>query len=232
MLRPPAVVLIVFALGCAEQAPPPPPPDPGVHVVKPETASYLIDPTTESCFLLHGSYSLDVSCYRLHKNNPEAAKAITWVKPPEAEATTGSGPFPTMTSKLKDPSTTRSTSRRALMEEIEKGVNKVDDNSYEIDRSVVDKILANPTIVGRGARIVPAVKNGKPNGFKLYAIRPSSVYAKIGLMNGDTIHSINGLSLTTPDRALEVYTKLRDTRKMRVELTRRGKSIALNYEIR
>ena len=48
------------------------------------------------------------------------------------------------------------------------------------------------------------------HGFKLYAIRPSSVYAKIGLTNGDTLSAINGLELTTADKALEVYTKLRE----------------------
>jgi general secretion pathway protein C len=48
--------------------------------------------------------------------------------------------------------------------------------------------------VAKGARVVPAVKNGKPDGFKLYAIRPSSVYSKLGLTNGDTIQSINGFA--------------------------------------
>ncbi len=64
--------------------------------------------------------------------------------------------------------------------------------------------------VAKGARVVPAVKNGKPDGFKLYAIRPSSVYAKLGLQNGDTLQSINGFDLTSADKALEVYTKLRE----------------------
>ena len=64
--------------------------------------------------------------------------------------------------------------------------------------------------VAKGARVVPAVKNGKPDGFKLYAIRPSSVYAKLGLQNGDTLQSINGFELTSADKALEVYTKLRE----------------------
>ena len=79
--------------------------------------------------------------------------------------------------------------RDELRAAIEAGVKKSGDNAWEIDRAVVDKVLANPTAVGRGARIVPSIKNGKPNGFKLYAIRPSSVYAKIGLMNGDTLHT-------------------------------------------
>lgn len=119
-----------------------------------------------------------------------------------------------------------------LMAMVEEGVNKVSDTEFEIDKKVVDKILENPMSVARGARIVPSIKNGKANGFKLYAIRPSSVYAKIGLMNGDTIHSINGFELTSPDKALEVYTKVRSASSLSVNATRRGKPISLNYSIK
>ena len=86
--------------------------------------------------------------------------------------------------------------------------------------------------VSRGARIVPSIKNGKANGFKLYAIRPSSVYSKIGLMNGDTIHAVNGFDLTTPDKALEVYTKVRESNNLSVTVTRRGKPVTLKYSIK
>jgi general secretion pathway protein C len=115
---------------------------------------------------------------------------------------------------------------------IDNGIKKIDDNNYEIDKSLVDKVLANPMAVAKGARVVPAVKNGKPDGFKLYAIRPSSVYAKLGLANGDTLQSINGFELTSADKALEVYTKLREATSLEVNVTRRGKPVTLKYSIR
>jgi general secretion pathway protein C len=119
-----------------------------------------------------------------------------------------------------------------LQAAIDSGIKKIDDNNYEIDKGLVEKILANPMGVAKGARVVPAVQNGKPNGFKLYAIRPSSVYAKIGLTNGDTLSAINGMELTTADKALEVYTKLREATSLEVEITRRGKPMTLKYTIR
>lgn len=119
-----------------------------------------------------------------------------------------------------------------LMAMIDEGVKKTGENSFEIDRDVVQKVLENPAAVARGARIVPSIRNGKANGFKLYAIRPSSVYAKIGLMNGDTIHSINGMELSSPDKALEVYMKLREASSLSVNATRRGKPVTLNYNIK
>ena len=119
-----------------------------------------------------------------------------------------------------------------LQASIDGGVKKIDDNNYEIDRALVDKILANPMGIAKGARIVPSVKNGKPDGFKLYAIRPSSVYAKLGMTNGDTIQAINGMELTSADKALEVYTKLKDSSSLEVDVTRRGKPTTLKYTIK
>jgi general secretion pathway protein C len=115
---------------------------------------------------------------------------------------------------------------------IDNGIKKIDDNHYEIDKSLVDKVLANPMGVAKGARVVPAVKDGKPDGFKLYAIRPSSVYSKLGLQNGDTLQSINGFDLTSADKALEVYTKLREATSLQVTVTRRGKQEQISYSIR
>ena len=115
---------------------------------------------------------------------------------------------------------------------IDNGIKKLDENNYEIDKALVDKVLANPMAVAKGARVVPAVKNGKPDGFKLYAIRPNSVYAKLGLSNGDTLESINGFELTSADKALEVYTKLREATSLEVTITRLNAEMTLKYQIR
>lgn len=115
---------------------------------------------------------------------------------------------------------------------LDQGIRKLSEDSYEVDRTLVNNLLANPMSVARGARIVPSVKDGQPNGFKLYAIRPNSVYAKIGLRNGDTISSVNGFDLSSPDKALEVYTKVREASNLTVSVIRRGKPTTLNYSIR
>lgn len=115
---------------------------------------------------------------------------------------------------------------------IDSGIKKIDETSFEIDRSLVEKVLANPMAVAKGARVMPSSKNGEPNGFKLYAVRPSSVYAKLGFANGDTLHAINGMELNSMDKAMEVYSKVRDASSLQVNVTRRGKPVTLNYTIR
>jgi general secretion pathway protein C len=115
---------------------------------------------------------------------------------------------------------------------IDSGIKKLNDTTFEIDRALVDKVIANPMAFTKGARVVPAMKNGKPEGIKLYAIRPTSPYAKLGLTNGDTLQSINGFELNSVEKGLEIYGKLREATSLEVEVLRRGKPVTLKYTIR
>jgi general secretion pathway protein C len=117
-------------------------------------------------------------------------------------------------------------------EEVQKGVRKLGANKWEIQRSALNKVLSNTTLLARSARIVPSLGNGKPNGFKLYAIRPGSIYSLIGMQNGDTIQAVNGRPMTTPDKALEVYTKVRNASHLTISFARRGKTQTHDYIIR
>jgi general secretion pathway protein C len=118
-----------------------------------------------------------------------------------------------------------------LEKDIDKGV-RCSGSSCEVDKSLIDKVLANTTALATSARFVPSIKDNKPNGFKLYAIRPGSMFAKIGMQNADLIKAINGLDMSTPDKALEAYTKLKTASHLTVMLERRGENITLDYQIR
>ncbi|QRK04653.1 general secretion pathway protein GspC [Archangium violaceum] len=112
------------------------------------------------------------------------------------------------------------------------GIRAVSENDYEVPRSEIDRTLANLNDVAMQARIVPAFKDGQAQGFKLFSIRPDSIYSKIGVQNGDVIKRINGFELNSPEKALEVYTKLKEASRIEIELERNGSSIRKNYTIR
>lgn len=120
----------------------------------------------------------------------------------------------------------------ARAEPSDDSVQQIDDNNYEISREELDKQLSNLNQIATQARIVPSFKNGVANGFKLFSIRPGSIYSKIGIQNGDVIRKLNGYEINSPDKALEVYGKLKESSKIEIELERRGQNIQKSYVIR
>jgi general secretion pathway protein C len=111
------------------------------------------------------------------------------------------------------------------------GVRKLTDNRYEIDKAVIESSLSNLNTLATQARLVPSFKNGVANGFKLFQIQPGSLYSSIGIENGDVITRINGYEMNSPDKALEIYQKLRESSHVTLELDRGGQNIKKDYSI-
>jgi len=111
------------------------------------------------------------------------------------------------------------------------GITKTGDYSYKIERGALEGWLDNPVCFGRQARIVPYMQDGVVTGFKLFAIRPNTLYSKLGIKNGDVILEINGVKMTNPEDALKVYQEVKDAKTVTMEILRRGKSKTLKYQI-
>jgi general secretion pathway protein C len=111
------------------------------------------------------------------------------------------------------------------------GVRKLTDTRYEIDKAVIESSLSNLNTLATQARLVPSFKNGVANGFKLFQIQPGSLYSSIGIENGDVITRINGYEINSPDKALEIYQKLRESSHVTLELDRAGQNIKKDYSI-
>jgi general secretion pathway protein C len=112
------------------------------------------------------------------------------------------------------------------------GVKQISENDYEIPRAEIDKTLSNLNDVAMQARIVPAFKDGVSQGFKLFSIRPDSIYTKIGIQNGDVIKRINGYDLNSPEKALEIYSKLKEAGRIDIEVERNGAAVRKTYNVR
>jgi general secretion pathway protein C len=100
-------------------------------------------------------------------------------------------------------------------------ITKVGDLEYEVPRSTVDRLLANPLVYARQARIVPAMRSGKLEGFRLFAVAPGSVFGRIGLASGDLVRTINGHDVGDAG-GFDVYPLLKDSSKLEIAVTRRG----------
>jgi general secretion pathway protein C len=120
----------------------------------------------------------------------------------------------------------------AVPPEIAKGVVKVGPTEFNVDRGVVDKILENQAELMRQARIVPEQENGKLVGIRLFGVRPDTLLGVLGMENGDRLEKINGYEMTSPEKALEAYARLRTADHLTVSVNRRGSETNLDYNIK
>jgi len=197
----------------------PPPNDPrwSVAVVrdteKNSAGPYAIGSTIRSATVV------DIQETRIYLDNAGKPEYLDLIEKAQAAAVTG-------------PAAPVAPSSDPLAAEMEKGIKKLSEHSYEVQRGTVDTLLGNMAVLARSARIVPEIRDGKAAGFRLFSVRSDGPFGKIGLQNGDVIYAINGLEMTSPDKALEIYTKLKSANHLAVALERNGQKITKDYNIR
>jgi S1-C subfamily serine protease len=114
-------------------------------------------------------------------------------------------------------------------------IKRTSDTTYDVPKALRDAIVDDPMTVYTTARIVPAIKDGKQEGFKIYAIRAESIFAALGFANGDMLNAIDGISLADDgkdDKTFDTYQRLTKDAKITVSLTRRGKPLTLTYTVK
>ena len=115
---------------------------------------------------------------------------------------------------------------------IASGIQVNGENERTVARSIVDEALANPTKFARSVRVRPYTKDGETKGFRLRRIEKGSPLEMLGAQRGDIIHSVNGVELTSVDKALAAYQSLRSDNKLVFSVTRRGKPTDLVINIK
>ena len=122
--------------------------------------------------------------------------------------------------------------KNEVPKEILDKIEKISATEYHVDRAVIDNILENQAQLMRSARIVPEQKDGKVVGVRLFGIRPKTMLGVLGMKNGDRLEQINGFDMGSPEKALEAYARLRTASSLKVKVTRRGKPVVLEYQIK
>ncbi len=82
------------------------------------------------------------------------------------------------------------------------------------------------------ARIIPNFKDGKPDGFRIFAIAKDSLFSKIGLQNGDILSRINNVDVKNPQNFMKVLEQLKDESSINIDLVRSNQKQTFSYDIR
>lgn len=115
----------------------------------------------------------------------------------------------------------------------EEGVEKIDDNNYVIDRELVDRYLTDLDAISRLGRAIPhRGSDGEIDGYRLSGVRRRSIGDKIGIKNGDIVHSVNGATLDSMQGAMAAYQTLQSESRFTFEVTRRGQRQTMSYEVK
>ena len=117
-------------------------------------------------------------------------------------------------------------------EEGDDEITKMGDNKYVIDRDTIDKYLGDMDALSRmGRALLHRGSDGEFDGYRLSAIRRNTLADKLGIRNGDVIHSVNGKPLNSVQAAMEAYQTINNENQFNFEVTRRGERTQLDYEI-
>jgi len=126
----------------------------------------------------------------------------------------------------------RNTNRnKPARKDYSRGVAKVAEWDYKIDRTMLDEELSDMTQLTQGAKVVPNIVGGKYRGFRLVGVRSNSLYRAIGLQSGDSIRRVNGIEIDSPTKALQLFEQLRKSNQISVDIDRRGQPKTLNYTV-
>ncbi len=138
-------------------------------------------------------------------------------------------PPPTSAKELATPTVATKSSVPAA---IAKGIRKNGPTDYDIDRATLDKILESQHELMAQTRVAPDTVDGRVAGLRLMGIKPDSLLGMIGLSNNDRLEAINGLDISSPEKALEAYARIRNGDRFNVRVTRDGKPMTLDYAIK
>jgi general secretion pathway protein C len=125
----------------------------------------------------------------------------------------------------------RQTRRPAQTIPLEESSGEIEEITIPIAKDVLQNSLNDLNDLMTQVRVRPYFRRGKPEGLIVSQIKSGSIFAKLGLMNGDIIANVNGKQMSSPEEAFQFYNSLKSGKAVSIEITRRGKKKMFTYDI-
>lgn len=119
---------------------------------------------------------------------------------------------------------------------IDNRIQKVSDTEYIIERSAITDALSDLNTLFTQMRLVPNFtgegENKQVEGFKVFRIKPNSVFQKLGVKSGDVILEINGAKMDNPEKGFELLQQIRYENSFSLMLQRNDEEVIMSYQVR
>lgn len=116
--------------------------------------------------------------------------------------------------------------------DVSEGIRKVGEYSYQIEQKKLDQTLGDIGKILLDARAMPETDaSGSIIGFRLSYIKEGSLFEKIGLKTDDLLTRVNGYELDNPQKAFELFGKLRLSTQFTLDVKRGSSPITLDYSV-
>lgn len=115
---------------------------------------------------------------------------------------------------------------------LNKSIADVSPTEKDIDRTLIDYLVQNKQMLMQSGRVLPNVEGDEINGFKVYGIRKTSLWGKLGIHNGDVVLTVNDMQMDGPDKAYDAFAGLSGSDSMDVQILRHGKPMSFTYNIK
>ena len=111
-------------------------------------------------------------------------------------------------------------------------IRRTGENAYLVDRREIAGALGNPSGLLTQLRAVAEVRDGRPAGFRLFRIREDSLFARLGLHDGDVVERVNGAEVQDPAALLRFLERLGHEPRVALDIVRAEAPRTLVYDLR
>ncbi len=111
-------------------------------------------------------------------------------------------------------------------------IRRTAENAFIVDRREVAGAVDNVSGLMTQLRAVAEVRDGRPAGFRLFQIRDDSLFARLGLQNGDVVQRVNGAQVADPGALLAFLQRLRSEPRVALDIVRGDAPRTMVYDLR
>lgn len=112
-------------------------------------------------------------------------------------------------------------------------VKNMGDNKFTIKRADLQKYLNDLSSILMQARAVPSRDKvtGEVNGYRIVDFQPNSIFSQLGIQRMDLIKGVNGETVDTPQKAMELFNMFKSAPEIKMTVERGGRTEVLQYNI-